>query len=127
MRQIYGIVLVVLCVTTFVSAQGRPLTENQARAVQELDRASDSLDVLQKTFEAAMAERRAQCKSAIGSAEFCGCLGETLPVGASFLMYVMVASDTYDPTRVSADDRKLIPKILESRDKCIAKVFPPAR
>ena len=82
--------------------------------------------VARKTNElsvrARVADRRAKCMTAFGSAQFCDCLN-SLPLDVTFQRYVTVATDTRSPATLPRNERRVAEAIIATRDLCVAKVF----
>lgn len=105
-----------------------PPTADPTQQIQQIDRAMAALDMLQKSADLVAAEKTYKCMNVIGSAPFCGCLVENLPIVVDFVSYVKITTSTPEElgyAGLSADNKKLVDNSMAVRDKCVAKVFPP--
>lgn len=60
------------------------------------------------------------------STPFCNCLNADLPLDVNFQKYITVTITVGTPAqydRLSADDKRITPRIVSSRDRCVAEVF----
>jgi hypothetical protein len=77
-----------------------------------------------KSVELILADRRSRCMNAFGSAAFCGCLNERLPVETDFDEYIIVATtpkNDLDYDRMTTKNRQTVDQVLETRDYCVAR------
>ena len=81
---------------------------------------------LEKSVSARLEDRRFKCISVIGSTRFCNCLNADLPLDVNFQKYVTVTMTVGIPAnydQLSADDKRIAPRIVSARDRCVAEVF----
>jgi hypothetical protein len=81
---------------------------------------------LEKSVSVRLEDRRSKCMSVIGSTPFCNCLNADLPLDVSFQKYITVTIAVGTPAhydQLSADDKKIAPRIVSARDRCVAEVF----
>ena len=81
---------------------------------------------LEKSVSARLEDRRHKCMSVIGSTRFCNCLNAGLPMDVNFQKYITVTITVgtraqYD--QLSADDKRIAPRIVSARDRCVSEVF----
>ena len=95
--------------------------------LEELDR-TKALDDLVKRIQTAVTgmtrEKLNHCLRAFGSPTFCTCLSEQLPVGASFMGYVQVATSTKEELGyggLGKDDKAIFDGIIKAREICVRK------
>jgi len=92
------------------------------------------LDDLQSAVESAVnkivRDKRSQCLRAFSDPDFCTCLSEELPVGASFVNYVRVVTTTKEAlgyARLSKDDMQAVDTIIAARETCVRKAYEGRR
>jgi hypothetical protein len=81
---------------------------------------------LEKSVSARLEDRRSKCMSVTGSAPFCNCLNADLPLDVNFQKYITITITVGTPAQydqVSADDKRIAPRIVSARDRCVAEVF----
>jgi hypothetical protein len=81
---------------------------------------------LEESVSARLEDRRSKCMSVIGSTPFCNCLNAALPLEVNFQKYISVTITVGTPAhydQLSADDKRIAPRIVLARDRCVAEVF----
>src|SRR2546423_14996029 len=103
---------ILVMLTSHADAQNRP-SANQQQTLEQLDSREqfkstlDRLDELKVLADKITRDKRAHCIRAFGHPEFCECLSQQTPVGASFQTYVAVVTQTKDElsdATLSSDD-----------------------
>jgi hypothetical protein len=87
-------------------------------------------DVFEKSVRARLDDRRSRCMSAIGSADFCDCLNADLPWDVDFRKYIILtttAATGAEADQLLTDEKRISPRVISTRDRCVAKVFAPPR
>jgi hypothetical protein len=74
-----------------------------------------------------LADRQSKCMNAIGSADFCSCLGTSLPLEVDFQRYIAVTTSVATVSQLSAEENGLAARIIATRDACVAKVFAASK
>jgi hypothetical protein len=67
-----------------------------------------------------------KCMMAIGSAPFCDCLRQEIPVGANFEDYILATTNSKEDLRYAEQEREvkvLIDNTLAARETCVMSVF----
>jgi hypothetical protein len=106
-------------------AKPEPIQQMQQ---MEVTAAAAALNGLQRQLDGLAAPTRYKCMSAIGSASFCGCLTDNLPLAVDFLTYVRFttsAPEEFGYAALTAENKRLVDDSITVRDKCVASVFPP--
>jgi len=81
------------------------------------------LDDLEKLALNITEEKHSDCIKAFGDEHFCQCLGETLPVAATFPIYISVVitpKEELGYSSLSTKDKKLVDLTLAAREKCVS-------
>lgn len=107
----------------------KPMTEQQIKQAQEIDRMRAALGAIDAQMDAMTAEKFLHCMNSIGSRDFCGCIREESPVGADFALYVRITSapsrDSLGYPKLSVEEKELVDNSIKARDVCVARAFPP--
>jgi hypothetical protein len=99
-----------------------PLTVQEIQRLQSLKNILKSIDELKVAADRFVEEKFYHCMRAFGHNNFCSCLKEALPVGASFITYVSsVTNDKRDLKydQLGEDDRKIVDRSLNARETCV--------
>jgi hypothetical protein len=65
--------------------------------------------------------------NAIGSADFCNCLGTSLPLEVDFQRYIAVTTSSVTASQLPPQQTEVTARIIATRDACVAKVFAAAK
>lgn len=131
MRTITLALVLGLLVAAFVvveAAQDQKNLDDLVRQRQQIDRATAAMDVLKKQVEVITAAKEYKCLAAFGSAPFCSCLANSLPISIEMDHYVEIVTTPHEAMgydQFTADQKGLVDKTVEARDTCVAKVFRP--
>lgn len=116
-----------------VAQERRPSAPGPPATLEEMD-TTGRLDDLQSAVEAAINKvvraKRSQCLRAFGDPDFCTCLSEELPVGASFANYVRVVTTAKEDLAyagLSKDDKQAVDNIIAAREACVRKAYEGRR
>jgi len=117
------VLIVALLVPCAACADDRTPTLERLEFEHLMNQAMQAFEKQVLPIEELSADFRYRCLRAIGAAGFCECLVEHRPYSLRFEHYVRITSRTrvelgYE--RLSADARRLIDKVYEVRDACVA-------
>jgi len=74
-----------------------------------------------------LADRQSKCMNAIGSADFCSCLGTSLPLEVDFQRYIAVTTSASTASQLPPEETGVAARIIATRDACVAKVFADSK
>lgn len=120
--------------STFTSAlpadsPGGPPSLKALEVEEDFEQIRGKMDALKVTADRMVRQRRLACLRAFGMIAFCDCLGEELPMAASFEMYIGVVTKTKERLgyqRLGNEDRAIADGLFLAREKCVGRVFAPA-
>lgn len=74
-----------------------------------------------------LADRQSKCMNAIGSADFCSCLGGSLPLEVDFQRYIAVTTSEAAARQLPPEETGVAARIIATRDACVARVFAASK
>jgi hypothetical protein len=101
---------------------------SSAQTLEEQERANtlDKIEQLKRdafaNVDAMVADKKAQCLSAVGNKAMCECLSVKLPVIVNFVVYVATVAKRKDELKydtLKPEEQQLIDTIRRARDQCV--------
>ena len=99
--------------------------DNMQDKIRLLEQQIQELKTL-RAQQAAGKQKVERCLKAVGRDKFCNCIGENLPAAVSFEQYIhtmITSKDELGYSAMSAEQKKTIDSIVETREKCVEKGF----